>query len=404
MALCLVTIFVLVFGIDIDSTSSSTIQSIVNVADIQYNIWCYLKWEERLLLRQVSMPSHQMHRHLFLSECVTITQCMDLSVCIHTIDPKELMSFFTSEQHFRFLETARLNQRSMEFHDLMFIEKIVADFTERALSLEDAYRPCTLWLKSCTTRFPGFDGNVLPTYHFWPIVDGNGSVVSCQKNLDKLNRMLRIAKNEMDRTKSKYNRYTRFAFVFLDAFLKSLETSVTDTVRYLWSNIASVDFISDYLLRPLLRDFEGPSLTAIELIMFDAVRIDGTLNTDRLSLMVDHPRILFNFDPIFLKLTEYNIWTDNTRIECLNYIVVHGLMTWTEMKDHLDGYRAIYMIWHYNPITEWMWHYVCARHFHGQLPVIHISNDPLFRKDLGRNHTIEARMAPRKRDSCCLCM
>ena len=39
-------------------------------------------------------------------------------------------------------------------------------------------------------------------------------------------------------------------------------------------------------------------------VMSDAIGINGTLNTDRMLTMADHPRILFNFHVLFFEMIE----------------------------------------------------------------------------------------------------
>ena len=395
------------------SAKLSAIHSILIVQDIQCNIWHHLTWEERLLFRQVSSCCHMMHHHLFPLEYDAITKCKALSLCIHAIDPHELKSFFASRGNIRCLEPAILAQEVLQPHESMLIEKIMVDITERALCFEDASRACILWLNSNTASSPGFDGHGLQSSR-WPTMDHNGFVIPYNRNLDKLHRMFQMAKNEMARTKSKYNRYTRFAFVFLDAFLMSLdekerralnfdENVVTNMVRHLWCGIVSVEFISDYLLRPRLRDFGEPVAAAIEFIMADAVQLNGTLNTNRLLLMVNHPDILFNFNIIFFDLIESRNWNQEKRTECLEFIVDHGLMTWSVMNEYLRDYRTVYFE---NPVIYWMWRYVQSRHLKERLEMSY-SQNPLLRTGAYRNHSFRIPESFRKigkNHGCCRCM
>lgn len=387
------------------STALSAMDDIINVQDIQSNIWCYLTWEQRLIFREVSATCNKVHRHLFSSECGVITQCMDLSLYIRTIDPEHLMEVFASKQHLHYLQCSIFDDKALGDHDSMLIEKLVVDITERAPSFREASRACTSWLKVFSVRFSGFKGRGFNS-HRWPTMNINGSVIPCNRNLIKLHRMFKSAKTEMNRTNSKWNRYTRFAFVFLDAFLMSLDTmtplSITNMVRYLWCDIASVEFIGDYLLRPYLRDFDEPVASAIELIMADAVQLNGTLNKDRLLLMVHHSRILFSFDPIFFELIESSSWNDKSRAECLNFIVDNDLMTWSVMKEHLRDYRAVDSG---NPMIEWMWRYVYCRHLSERLR-LNQSGNPLTRAGSGvaKNQSFRFRNSVQTKHCCCRCM
>ena len=391
---------------------AAVIDSIQNVPDIQSNIWCYLRWEERLILRSVSISYDEMHRHLFPSECGTVSQFVHLSRHIHTIDPPKLIPFFLAKEILYYIEPFSLDQRFLMEYGCMLIEKIMVDIIERALSFVDASRACMLWLKPFWIRFPPFECHKLQS-HRWPTLDLNDSVVPCHYNLDKLDRMFQLAKYEMNRTKSKYNRYTRFAFVFLDSFLMSLDEMGPNTVRYnrsvnnfvrqLWNDIASVEFIADYLVRPQLRDFQEPAVTAIELIMIDAVGINDTLNTDRMLLMVDHPRILFNFHVVFFEMVESPIWSKKTRTECINFIVSHQLMSWSAMEEYLRDYRSVYPAEQH---VHRMWRYVYSRHIRDKISRRYIhSGNPLVRRKDATNRSMHIVHKPtRMKHDCCLCM
>ena len=388
--------------------------SILSVQDVQFHIWCHLTRQERLLFRVVSTSCHRMHLHLFPAECTAIMQCKHLSHCIQAMDPNELISFFASKQRLRYIDPAALYHDPVERHGLMLMEKIMVEIAERATSFDDASRACVLWLNSCIERSVGFDGLDLQQIHEWPTVDDNGSVTSSQWNMAKLHEMFIMAKIEMDRTKSKYNRYTRFAFVLLDSMLqhqnttdpysKNADQSVIYVLRHLWHNVVSVEFISDYLSRPLLRDFGEPCSSAIELIMDDAVTINDSLNTDRLMLMVHHPRILFKFDTVFLKMAEYEVWSDKTRGEFLEFIVNHGLITWPMISGHLIKFRAMSMIWDSNPMAEWMWLYVSARERNEYFVQRDSLDVPLLFTNNAVNQSIGIFKAWSKRNVCCLCM
>ena len=317
----------------------------------------------------------------------------------------------------------------MEYHDSMLIEKIMVDIAERATSFVEASRACILWLKLCNIRSCGFKGHVLQKSHRWPVVDVNGSVIPCERNLEKLHRIFYLAKNEMDRTKSKYNRYTRFAFVFLDALLASLDEmssnikhsagsrvttvrsdcnqSVNYMLQRIWDDIVSVEFIWDYLSRPLLRDFQEPIATTTELIMADALHANGSLNMDRLMLMVEYSHILFDFVPIFFELTALSNWNQQTRAECLEFIVDQRLITWSAMKTQLRDLKLIYFG---DPIMDWMWNYVYSRHLEQELPgVIQVNpfESRLLRRSAAEDRSSRNRVSLKenvKRFRCCLCM
>ena len=216
----------------------------------------------------------------------------------------------------------------------------------------------------------------------------------------------------MNRTKSKYNRYTRFAFVFLDSFLLSLDAMGShykhsdsskkwwNSIRkQIWNDISSVEFISDYLQRPLLLHFQGPATTAIELIMCDAVGSNDTLNTDRLSLMVHHPRILFNFNVIYFELIESPIWNEKTRAECLEFIVHHELITWSVMEERANAYEAVYPA---NDIIRSMCRYVRCRSRGFSVRSACESGNPLSGKTAARSISFEKSVP--KNNACCLCM
>ena len=196
------------FAVTLPKSSSAMIHCIQNIADIQFNIWCYLQWEVRLILREVSGSCCQMHRHLFYAESKTIAQFMDLSLHIHTIDPHTLIQFFLKKRYLNYIEPVILAQRMQEMHECMLIEKIMVDITERAVSFVEASRSCTLWLNSLSSSFPPFERNRLHLYR-WPEVDGNGSVIPCDSNLDKLFRIFRIAKIEMPGTLGNLNFYSQ---------------------------------------------------------------------------------------------------------------------------------------------------------------------------------------------------
>ena len=404
----------LLLSVAVIVASVGSSSSILSVQDVQIHIWHHLTWEERLLFRKVSKCCNEMHRDLFPTECTAIMQCKHLSLCIHAMDPNELISFFSSKQSLHYIRPAVLYHERMEHRGLLLIEKIMVEIAERATTFHDASRACVLWLNSCIERSFGFDGHGLQQIHRWPTVDGNGFVISSQWNMAKLYEMFIMAKIEMDQTKSKYNRYTRFAFVLLDSMLlhqnttdphsKNTDRSVIYVLRYLWHNIVSVEFISDYLSRPLLRHFGEPCTTAIELIMSDAVGINDSLNTDRLMLMVHHPRILFKFDTVFLQMAEYEIWNERTRAECLEFFVYQGLITWSMINSHLITFRAMSMIWHYNPMAEWMWHYTCAREHNEHVLRENSLDASLLHMNNAENQSTCVSKAQRKRHACCLCM
>ena len=382
----------LILRVPIVIHASDLAAPIHNVPDIQSHIWCYLAWEERLILRLVSTSCNRMHRHLYPKEQIIIAQFMELSLKIHTIDPHELIEFFRTK---RFI----LDGDVVEKHDAMLIEKIMVDITERAPSFPTVFRACNIWLKSFKARYPPFyEGNRLPS-DLWPDVDGDGSVIPCFWNLDRIQRVFRMANNEMIRTKSKYNRYTRFSFVFLDSFLLSLEemsSNIKNKIKgRLWNEIVSVEFISDYLQRPRLRNFSKPAAMAIELIMADAVGVNGSvnyLNTDRLLLMVHHPRILFNFNVIFPYMKS-RIWSHKTRIELLHFIVNHGLMTWSMIWEQMRIRSMSHYVW-------FRYLYDKSRHLHA-LSMTNNSKSPLLTKNVVRSAPCKAKQ---NKDDCCPCM
>ena len=385
----------------------AAIESIQNIPDIQASIWSYLQWEERLILREVSTSWHAMHLHIFPSENKILTQFMALSKHIHTIDPPKLVAFFVLKEDLRYTEPLILGQTALEHHGSILIEKILVDITERAPTFALSSRACSLWLKSFRARYPPFAFDQLHA-HRWPQADDNGSVIPSEENLHKLARIFRIANTEMQETKSKYNRYTRFAFKFLDSFLISLDSTdrskqwVSSMRKQLWNDISSVEFITDYLMRPFLRDFQGPATTAIELIMCDATRINDSLNTDRLLLMVRHPRILFNFNVVYFELIESPIWSKKTRSECLQFIVDRGLMTWSLMEEHMRDYRSVYPE---DPVIQSMWRYVYCQQLREKWRQRDYQcgrGNPLVRKKRVRNEKVQKPV--RQRHACCLCM
>ena len=403
--------------------TSSTMDLVQNVSDIQSNIWCYLTWGERLIFREVSTSCNKMHRHLFQPESQTVTQFRNLSLHIHIIDPYNLIDFFLERRYFNYFDPSLFNERMLDAHESMMIEKIIVDITEIAPSFVAADRACTPWLRLFHDSFPSFDSNRLHSDR-WPIVDINGSVVPCDRNVDKLYIIFRIAKIEMNLRKSKYNRYTRFAFVFLDSFLMSLDTigpritysnqSVNSILTHLWNDIVSVEFISDYLLRPRLLKFQGPAITAIELIIADSMRIRDSLNTDRLLLMVDHPRILFDFDIIFWSLVESPIWSEKTLTESLQFIVHHRLISWTQLEEYMREYRTANPA---DPIIQFMWRFVWYRCLQDKLVIVEESRELATRNDRATNNDSSNPLVRRnptastlidqstpKKHACCHCM
>ena len=386
MSLLGISTFALTFTMEVLQASDV----IRNVPDIQYHIWCYLAWEERLILRHVSTSCNQMHCHLFPTEQSTIAQFMELSLKLHIIDSHKLIGFFRTKNFI-------LGHTVLEKQDAMLIEKIMVDIAERAPSFPAAFLACSLWTKSFKARHPPFyKANRLPS-HLWPDVDGNGSVIPCFWNLDRIQRVFRMANNEMIRTKSKYNRYTRFAFLFLDSLLMSLD-EMSSNIKCkmkarLWNEIVSVEFISDYLRRPRLQNFSKPAPMAIQLIMADAVGINDSLNTDRLLLMVHHPRILFNFNVIFSQMIKSQIWSQQTRIECLQFIVDHGLMTSSMIWEQMRLQSLSHYVWY---------RYLCddLRHLRA-LSITNCSKSPLLHKSVVRSAPCKAKQ---NKGDCCPCM
>ena len=383
----------------------SAFQQIQEVPDIQCNIWCHLTWTERLAFREVSASSNQMHRHQFPLECETICQFTLLSQRIRTIDPQKLVAFFSaSKQCLQYIEN----------RDPMFVEKIIVDITEGAPSFVEASRASILWLSLhgvCCPTFcrPTFDsrGNGLHS-RYWPIVGNDGLVIPYEHNLNKLQQMFTLAQIEMDRTKSKYNRYTRFALVFLDSFLMSLDAMDANIlsfeadhsvkmVRRLWNGIEYVEFISDFLLRPHLRDIHEQVPSAIRLILDDAIGINNSLNIDRLMLMVHHPRLFFNFHWIFFEMAMAPKWNDKTRAKCLEFIVHHELITWSIMEDRVNAYEAMYPA---KTSIQYMWRYVRSRS--RGLSMMSKASNPLSGKK--RMGSIEVEKSISRNDACCMCM
>ena len=312
----------------------------------RHHLWCYLEWQDRLRLRAVCTSFHDMHCDLFHNESIKITEFHKLSNWIKISDPSHLettLKFWPYD-----IRAALPDHNPLPYEDKLLIDKIIADIAERSLTFADAAIICTNFLNSIHMHCVWIERNG------WPSVTVHGTIRSCKLNVYKLCKIFKLAVHEMEKTLSKYNRYTRFAFTFLDSMLLTLDhdakpcldggrrnyqaISQKKVIRSLWDQIVSVHFIPDYLQRELLRNHQGTASNAIRLIVRESLCENGMLNEDPLLLIVQCPRILFDLELILCEALESRDWGEDHLAQLVDFIVDHGLMSWPIMLETLEHF------------------------------------------------------------------
>ena len=282
------------------------------------------------------------YRLFYFDESTKVRKFFNLSRFIDRCQPEQL-NIWNFRKKMMDLELT-YNTRSGHIHlsstDVVLIEILIVELAYKAFHswflIPDVSDLCNALVRLLRTDDVKYR-RLRAMYWPWFCNQRSGQSVLTNYRISMIKVMLRLGLKEWDDTGSKQNRYTRFALLSLDGLLNKVRDDIhyhtlghfkNDVLRLLWDTVQSVHFIEDFLQRSDLQTSSSLAIRAVDLIMFDALSVDGHLRTERLQLIYRHPRTLFHFQTMLSHVID----SERNTIMMLDFVVEHELTRWVDIE------------------------------------------------------------------------
>ena len=312
--------------------SSSSIATLS--ADIHcINLWCYLPAPARRTARGVSTAWNQLYEDSFFDEFMKLRTFYKFYVFL-SIKKTASVSIRDSLREMDSFSFSTYCSPNYTKQEMVMIEKIVIEIADKSEVHADAANLCNIFLHDL-----GVD---LSKHRELELMHKIINEVHADHCLEygHLRRMFRFGVHEMNRTKNKYNRFTRFAFVYFhnlrDVGGRTPKQASPQILGALWSGIESVEFIEDFLKIETLRCYGQTVDRCILLIVNDAFSGNSSLKQRALGFMVKHRELFFALNLILHFAARSELYHHQRVCEMLHFFVENLCIQWKEIKQFLD--------------------------------------------------------------------
>ena len=298
------------------------------------HLWPCLHSGERRMICQVSRLCNELHSRLYPMENSKRSAFKSLSMAISKHPLIESVTGSTNfTEHLIETKIQKLLRQSESDEDIKLMEKIICQMaTSQNHDLRSASTLCNQLLVDIPMS-----------------ISNNPSILLMRKMLDDLARnrcfqlsslgeIFKLASEEMKKTSVKYNRYTRFAINHLELIPEyprdgNLQTLLHAqlTLRSVWNNLYSIEFIDDYLGITPLRECGLIVRKPLRMIIDAALEHNGSWNLQYLTLIANHPKLFFDIEYLIVQAARH--WETNqwNMIYLIDFFVDCGLVEWKTM-------------------------------------------------------------------------